>query len=51
LTISAQAPGSSDLEAAAGYTLNYVVNLEEVEITPIESIVYNIKSKAQDLAN
>lgn len=49
LTISAQAPGSSDLEAANGYTLNYIVNLEELDITPTESIVYNIKSKAQDI--
>lgn len=51
LTISASAPGSSDLEASTGYILNYIVNLEELDITPIESIVYNIKSKAQDLSS
>ena len=51
LTISAQAPGSSDLEGSTGFILNYIVNLEEIIITPIESIVFNIKSKAQDLEN
>ena len=50
LDISASAKGSSDVESLDGYTLNYIVNLEEVDITPTESIVYNIKSKAQDLS-
>ena len=31
--------------------LNYIIYLEEVKITPIESIVFNIKSKAQDIEN
>jgi len=51
LTISAAALGNSILEGLDGYTLNYIVYLEEYDITPIESIVFNIKSKAQDLAN
>lgn len=52
LTISAQALGAAGLEAVTnGYTLNYIVNLEEWDITPIESIVFNIKSKAQDLSS
>jgi len=51
LTISGQAPGSSDLEASSGYVLNYIVNLEELDITPSESIIFNIKSKAQDLSS
>lgn len=51
LTISAQAVGNSDLEGTDGYVLNYIVNLEEWDITPIESIVFNIKSKAQDLSS
>jgi len=50
LTISAQAPGASDLESGTGYVLNYIVELEEMDITATESIVYNIKSKAQDLS-
>ena len=51
LDISASARGSQTVEGLTGYTLNYIVNLEEVDITPTESIVYNIKSKAQDLQN
>jgi len=51
LDISASAKGSAVVEGLTGYTLNYIVNLEEVDITPTESIVYNIKSKAQDLQN
>jgi hypothetical protein len=31
--------------------LNYIIYLEEVNISPIESIVFNIKSKAQDLSS
>jgi len=48
LTISAHAFGSNASENAT-YVLNYLVELEEVEISPTESIVFNIKSKAQDL--
>lgn len=51
LTISAQALGNSDLEGTNGYVLNYIVYLEEYDITPIESIVFNIKGKAQDLSS
>ena len=51
LTISAYAGGNGDVEGLTGYTLNYIVYLEEYDISPVESIVFNIKSKAQDLAN
>jgi hypothetical protein len=52
LTISAGASGNAQLEAiTTGYTLNYIVNLEEYDITPVESIIFNIKSKAQDLSS
>ena len=51
LTIGAYAGGPSTVESLAGYSLNYIVNLEEWDITPIESIVFNIKSKAQDLSS
>lgn len=51
LTISAQAPGSTDLEASTGYVLNYIVYLEEYDISPVESIVFNIKGKAQNVSN
>lgn len=51
LTISAYSGGSSAVEGLDGYTLNYIVNLEEWDITPTESIVFNIKSKAQDLSS
>ena len=51
LTISAYAGGASSVEGLTGYTLNYIVELEEIEITPTESIIYNIKSQAQDLQN
>ena len=51
LTISAQATGNTDLEAATGYVLNYIVYLEEYDITPSESIVFNIKGKAQNVSN
>jgi len=40
-------PESGGLEVE----LNYIIYLEEITITPTESIVYNIKSKAQDLEN
>ena len=50
LTISAAALGNSIIENLNRYTLNYIVYLEEYDITPIESIVFNIKGKAQDLS-
>ncbi|GAG63482.1 unnamed protein product, partial [marine sediment metagenome] len=50
LDISAAVKGNNTVESLTGYTLNYIVNLEEIDITPTESIVYNIKSKAQDLS-
>ncbi|AXH78514.1 MAG: hypothetical protein [Circular genetic element sp.] len=50
LDISAAAKGNNTVESLEGYTLNYIVNLEEIDITATESIVYNIKSKAQDLS-
>lgn len=51
LTISAYSGGSSGVEGLTGYTLNYIVYLEEYDITPSESIIYNIKGKAQDLSS
>lgn len=52
LTISASAAGNGALEGiTTRYKLNYIVNLEEFDITPVESIVFNIKSKAQDLSS
>jgi len=51
LTISAQGTGgNSVIEGLTGYTLNYIVYLEEYDITPSESIIFNIKGKAQDLS-
>lgn len=51
LTISAASAGqNSEIEGLTGYTLNYLVYLEEIEITPSESIIYNIKGKAQDVS-
>lgn len=50
LTISAQSTGGNAVvESLDGYTLNYIIELEEVEITPVESIVFNIKSQGQSL--
>jgi len=51
LTIGAAGSGADALvENKPGYTMNYIVYLEEVEISPQESIIYNIKSKAQDIS-
>lgn len=51
LVLCAAGNGSQALtENTGGYTMNYMVYLEEVDITPTESIVYNIKSKAQDIS-
>lgn len=51
LTISAQGTGANaTIEGLEGYTLNYIVYLEEYDITPSESIVFNIKGKAQNVS-
>jgi len=51
LVLCASGDGAQALtENKPGYTMNYIVYLEEVDITPTESIVYNIKSKAQDIS-
>ena len=50
LTISAQSTGGNAvIEGLTGYTLNYIVYLEEYDITPDESIIFNIKGKAQNV--
>jgi hypothetical protein len=51
LTISAQSTGANSvIEGLDGYTLNYIVYLEEYDITATESIVFNIKGKAQNVS-
>ena len=51
LTISAQGTGANaQIEGLDGYTLNYIVYLEEYDITPDESIIFNIKGKAQNVS-
>lgn len=51
LILCATGDGAQALtENKPGYTMNYMIYLEEVDITPTESIVYNIKSKAQDIS-
>jgi|TARA_B110000263_G_C15294604_1_gene504975 hypothetical protein len=42
---------SSDFLEYSYYDFNYIIELEEVTITPNESIIFNIKGRAQDLAN
>jgi len=50
LTISSQSTGGNPtVEGLDGYTLNYLIELEEVEISPVESIVFNIKGQGQSL--
>lgn len=51
LTISAHAFGNQLKFEQKLYTLNYVVYLEEYDISPTESIIFNIKGKAQDLSS
>jgi hypothetical protein len=51
LTISAHAFGDQSTLENKEYTLNYIVYLEEYDISPTESIIFNIKSKAQDLSS
>tara|TARA_R100001463_G_scaffold9795_1_gene29206 strand:+ start:123 stop:677 length:555 start_codon:yes stop_codon:yes gene_type:complete len=51
LTISAHAFGDQSTLEQKQYTLNYIVYLEEYDITPTESIIFNIKGKAQDLSS
>lgn len=43
--------GASNEYEGAIKQMNYIVYLEEYEITDIESIVYNIKGKSQDLSS
>jgi len=43
--------GSGDDYEGQVKKINYIVYLREVEITPAESIVQNIKGKSQDLSN
>jgi len=42
--------GSDYFVENAFFDFNYIIELEEVTISPTESIVFNIKSKAQDLS-
>ena len=50
LILACGVSGSSALESMTAFTLNYIVELEEIEISPSESIVFNIKSQAQDVS-
>ncbi len=43
--------GASDSYEGAIKQMNYIVYLEEYEISDIESIVYNLKGKSQDLSS
>jgi hypothetical protein len=43
--------GASQAIEGEARQLNYIVYMREYQVTPIESIVQNIKSKAQDLSN
>jgi len=43
--------GASDAYEGQIKNFNYIVYLEEVEITPVESIIFNIKGKSQDLSS
>ena len=40
----------SDVEEGKLHDINYIIWLREVEITPAESIIQNIKGKSQDLS-
>lgn len=54
LTLGYMGIGPQDVVESAstvGYSLNYLVELEEWDITPVESIIFNIKAKAQDLSS
>ena len=43
--------GGTDVREGEDFNVNYIVYLREYEITPEESIIQNVKSKAQDLSN
>ena len=49
LILGAQLQGSGSSENAT-YTVNYIVYLEEYDISANESIIFNVKSKGQDLS-
>ena len=51
LQIAASVKGGGVGTENKPYNVNYIVELEEWDITPVESIVFNIKSKAQDIEN
>jgi len=50
LIIACDAKGGQSTENAF-FTCNYIVYLEEYDITPTESIIFNIKGKGQDLSS
>jgi len=43
--------GGISYDEGAFKEINYIVYLEEMEVTPSESIIQSVKSKAQDLSN
>jgi len=51
LDIAFSGTGSGAIVESNYFDFNYIIHLEEIEITPTESIVYNIKSKGQDLSS
>lgn len=51
LDIAFSGTGSHSIHESAYFDFNYIIELEEVTVTPTESIVFNIKSAAQDLEN
>jgi len=50
LILATQLQGGGSSENAT-YKLNYIVYLEEYEISSAESIIFNVKSKGQDLSS
>ncbi|AXH78424.1 MAG: hypothetical protein [Circular genetic element sp.] len=50
LVLATKAKGSGIGTENGTYTVNYIVYLEEYDISANESIVFNIKSKGQDLS-
>jgi len=49
LDLSVEGTGSGTTTEGKDFLCNYIVYLEQYDITPQESIVFNIKSKGQDL--
>lgn len=49
LILGSQMQGGGSAENAS-YTLNYIIYLEEYDISATESIIFNVKSKGQDLS-